>query len=88
LTVEEERKEGNIKYGIPEYFYLEPSKTKCFRGIIDDDSEEFILSFDDSNLETVKALVISCKVKEQAVVHKSTYGYSEMTVEINDLVLK
>ncbi len=88
LTSEDDKKEGNVKYGIPEYFYLEPNKTKCFKGVLDDESEEFILSFDDANLETVKALSINCKVNDQKVSHKTTYAVSEMTLEINDLKLK
>ena len=46
------------------------------------------MSFDDANLETVKALSINCKVNDQKVVHKTTYAASEMTLEINDLKLK
>jgi hypothetical protein len=77
-----------VKYGIPYYFFLEPNKPQCLVGVIDDESEEFIMSYDNASIETVKGMNINCKVNDQKVVYKTTYAMSEMTLEINDLKLK
>lgn len=66
LASKDEQKQGeNVKYGIPEYFFLQPESTKCFKGKLDDQSEEFILSFEDSTLQAVKNLSIVCKVNDK-----------------------
>lgn len=53
--------------------------------MIDDPTEEFIVSFDDGSVDKVKKMEVTVKVNEKKVEYETTYGVSEMIMEIKEL---
>lgn len=61
------RNSNSLKYGIPEYSFLEKNKEKCFKGTIDKKKEEFLLSFSQNEKAIAAKIEVNMKIDGKAV---------------------
>ena len=54
-----------LKYGFPEYIYLDSNKQKCLNGSMTASIDEFLLSFSKIDRKTIEEVEIKLKINEK-----------------------
>lgn len=75
-----------LKYGLPEYIYLDSNKEKCMAGTMTASIDEFLLSFSKADKKTIEEVDIRLKINEKQVSIDKESGNNEMLLRVNSLL--
>lgn len=74
-----------MKYGFPEYIYLDSNKEKCVSGTMTASVDQFLLSFSRIDKKLVEEVEVKLKINDKEVSMDKEVGNNEMLLRVNSM---